>query len=198
VRSTSTTAAADAAASPVAHGTLQWLGGPTTLLAHGGVRVITDPMLGPRGPDAFVLPKHPSTGAPNAHFARYTATPHPALDEIDAIVVSHTHADHVDARAKEILPKNLPVIVPPTGVDALRAAGFADVRPLDWSQSVAIEAHGTRLVVRAVAAHHAHDPDLDRTIGRVNGYVLEWSGAGGNYRVYWTGDAVLSDEMKTL
>lgn len=182
----------------VARGSLEWLGGPTAVLAHGEVRVMTDPMLGPRGPDAFVLPKHPSTGAPNARFARYTATPRPTFDRLAAIVLSHTHADHVDARAREILPKALPVIVPPSGVESMKASGFTDVRALDWGQSVTLEAHGTKLVVTAVAAHHAHDAELDRTIGRVNGYILAWTGAAGPYRVYWTGDAVLSDEMRTL
>jgi L-ascorbate metabolism protein UlaG (beta-lactamase superfamily) len=181
-----------------ADGSVAWLGGPTAIVAHGGIRIITDPMLGPRGPDAFVLPKHPSTGAPNAHFARYTATPTASLDGLDAIIVSHTHNDHVDGRAKELLAKSLPVIVPPTGVEPMRSAGFADVRPLDWGESATFDGRGTTLVVTAVPAHHAHDPELDRTIGRVNGYVLRFGGAGGPYRIYWTGDAVLSDEMKTL
>jgi hypothetical protein len=72
----------------VARESLEWLGGPTAILARGELRVMTDPMLGPRGPDAFVLPKHPSTGAPNARFARYTATPRPMLDGLAAIVLT--------------------------------------------------------------------------------------------------------------
>jgi hypothetical protein len=135
----------------------------------------------PAGPSA-------STGAPNARFARYTATPRPTFDRLAVIVLSRTHADHVDARAREILPKALPVIVPPSGVESMKASGFTDVRALDWGQSVTLEAHGTKLVVTAVAAHHAHDVELDRTIGRVNGHVLAWTGDAGPYRVYWTGD----------
>jgi L-ascorbate metabolism protein UlaG (beta-lactamase superfamily) len=177
---------------------LEWLGGPTVILQHGGVRILTDPMLGPRGPDAFVLPKHPSTGAENAHIARYTATPHPSLAGLDAVIVSHPHADHVDATAKATLAKGLPVVIPPTGAEGMRAAGFTDVRPLDWGESTTIEANGTALRITAVAAHHAHDPTLDRTLGKGNGYVLSFEGLGGAYRVYWTGDAVLSDELKLV
>jgi L-ascorbate metabolism protein UlaG (beta-lactamase superfamily) len=162
------------------------------------MRVMTDPMLGPRGPDAFVLPMHPSTGQENAHFTRYTATPHTSFDGLRAILVSHTHNDHVDVKAKEVLPKNLPVVVPPSGAETMRAAGFTDVRVLDWGQSLTIDTGGTRLEIHAVAAHHAHDPDLDHKIGRVNGYVLAFSGNGGSYKTYWTGDAVLSEEMKTI
>jgi L-ascorbate metabolism protein UlaG (beta-lactamase superfamily) len=66
---------------------------------------ITDPMLGPRGPNAFVLPKHPSTGAPNAAITRYLAPPPYSIDGLGAILISHTHDDHIDARAKQLLPK---------------------------------------------------------------------------------------------
>jgi N-acyl-phosphatidylethanolamine-hydrolysing phospholipase D len=177
---------------------LEWLGGPTVILQHGGVRILTDPMLGPRGPDAFVLPKHPSTGAENAHIARYTATPHPSLAGLHAVIVSHPHADHVDAVARATLAKDLPVVIPPTGAEGMRAAGFKDVRPLDWGDSIAISANGTALRITAVPAHHAHDPGLDRTLGKGNGYVLSFEGVGGDYRAYWTGDAVLTDELRLV
>jgi L-ascorbate metabolism protein UlaG (beta-lactamase superfamily) len=179
-----------------AHGSIQWLGGPTALLEYGELRVITDPMLGPRGPDAFVLPKHPSTGEPNAAVARYVAPAMHSLEGLNAILISHTHNDHVDARAKELLPKHLPVIVAAAGADAMRSAGFADVRGLDWGESATIAAGSSSLRVLAVPAHHAHDPELDREVGKGNGYLLEWRDGSSSYRVYWTGDAVLSDETR--
>jgi N-acyl-phosphatidylethanolamine-hydrolysing phospholipase D len=185
-----------AATSAATHGSIQWLGGPTALLERGGLRVITDPMLGPRGPNAFVLPKHPSTGAPNASISRYLALPPYSLDGLTAILISHTHNDHVDARAKEILPKDLPLVVAAAGAEAMRAAGFRDVRGLDWGETTTLTSGATTLRVVALPAHHAHDPDLDREVGKGNGYLLEWKDASGSYRVYWTGDAVLSDETK--
>lgn len=181
-----------------AAGHLQWLGGPTALLDHGGFQVITDPMLGPRGPGAFVLPHHPSTGAANAAIARYTAGATAALDQLDAILVSHTHADHVDARAVQVLPKGLPLVVAAAGAAAMRAAGFTDVRPLDWGDSVTLRKPGVELRVTAVPAHHAHDPALEAELGRGNGYVLEWNDARGSYRVYWTGDSVVTDDMTAI
>lgn len=179
-----------------AHGSIQWLGGPTALLEYGELRVITDPMLGPRGPNAFVLPKHPSTGEPNAAIARYLAPAAHSLAGLHAILISHTHNDHVDARAKELLPKHLPVVVAAAGADAMRAAGFADVRGLDWGESVTLTAAKSSLRVLAVPAHHAHEAELDREVGKGNGYVLEWHDAASSYRVYWTGDAVLEDETQ--
>ncbi|HET8935184.1 MAG TPA: MBL fold metallo-hydrolase [Polyangiales bacterium] len=181
---------------PAAHGSIQWLGGPTALLEFGQLRAITDPMLGARGPNAFVLPKHPSTGEPNAEIARYVALPKYSLDGLNAILISHTHNDHVDARAKELLPKNIPLVVAAAGAESMHAAGFSDVRGLDWGETTTISAGSTTLRVLAVAAHHAHEPDLDREVGKGNGYILEWHDGDHSYRAYWTGDAVLSDETQ--
>ena len=181
---------------PAAHGSIQWLGGPTALLEYGQLRAITDPMLGARGPNAFVLPKHPSTGEPNAEIARYVALPSYSLAGLGAILISHTHNDHVDARAKELLPKTVPLVVAAAGAESMRAAGFTDVRGLDWGETTTISAGTTTLRVLAVPAHHAHEPDLDREVGKGNGYILEWHDGDHSYRAYWTGDAVLSDETQ--
>ena len=178
-------------------GSLEWLGGPTAIITFGELTILTDPMLGPRGPRAFTLPRHPSTGV-NAPVMRYTAQPKIAFDRIDAILVSHAHNDHFDAYAKANLPKNLPLVVPPSGAPSMRAAGFTDVRSIDWDDSVSLDSPETRLIVRAVPAHHSHDAGLDHDLGKGNGYILEWQSGAAGYRAYWTGDAVLSEEMKTI
>jgi L-ascorbate metabolism protein UlaG (beta-lactamase superfamily) len=187
-----------AAPPPSASVQVRWLGGPTALLTYGGLRVLTDPMLGPRGEHAFVLAKHPSSGVPDAAIARYTTPVAFSFEALDAILISHTHPDHVDARARETLPKHLPLVVAAAGVEAMRSAGFTDVRALDWGQALTLSHGSTTLRVTAEPAHHAHDASLDQHLGRGNGYVLDWSSPSGTYRAYWTGDAVLSDESRTL
>ena len=175
---------------------MRWLGGPTATLERGGLRVLTDPMLGPRSESAFTLPKHPSSGALNATIARYTSLPPLQLQGLTAILISHTHNDHFDDQAKQLLPKHLPVVVAAAGAEMVRAAGFKDVRPLDWGESLRLTAAGVELQVLALPAHHAHDAQLDHDLGRGNGYVLDFQDARGHLRVYWTGDAVLSDESR--
>ncbi|WP_437675912.1 MBL fold metallo-hydrolase [Sorangium sp. So ce131] len=178
-------------------GRLQWRGGPTAILELGGLRLLTDPVLGPRGPAAFVLPKHPSTGVENAPVARYTDPPGEPLGRLDVLLLSHNHADHFDAVAKETLPKDLPFVLPPDAADAARAAGFTRLTPLDWDQETVIPARSGRLRILAVPANHTHDPELDATLGKGNGYVLRWEGEK-PYAIYWTGDSVFTDRMRAV
>jgi N-acyl-phosphatidylethanolamine-hydrolysing phospholipase D len=177
---------------------VRWLGGPTATLERGALRVLTDPMLGPRAENAFTLPKHPSSGVLNAPIARYTSLPPFEPQGLAAVLISHTHNDHFDDQAKQLLPKQLPVVVAAAGAELVRAAGFTDVRPLDWGESLTLAAAGVKLRVLAVPAHHAHDAQLDHDLGRGNGYVLDFTDARGRLRAYWTGDAVLSDESRGL
>lgn len=180
-------------------GHLSWLGGPTVLVELVGLHLLTDPMLGPRSERAFVLPKHPSTGIPDAAIARYTEGPRPLVRSPDAIIISHLHADHFDARARELLPEDVLVIAPPSAEAKLRAAGFGNLRLLDWGDTTSIETASGHLVVTAIPAHHAHDPVLDRELGKGNGYVLAAeSSARQRYVIYWTGDAVLTDELRSV
>jgi L-ascorbate metabolism protein UlaG (beta-lactamase superfamily) len=171
---------------------LEWRGGPTAILDKGGHRLITDPMLSPRGPAAFVLPKHPSTGALNAEVARYTDPPATALGSLSLIILSHDHNDHFDREARKLLPKETLFVLPPNAVEAARAAGFQNLRPLDWDQETLIEGPESRLRIVAVPAHHSHDPAIAAAVGKGNGYVLQWDTVP-PYTVYWTGDAVLTD-----
>jgi L-ascorbate metabolism protein UlaG (beta-lactamase superfamily) len=177
---------------------VRWLGGPTATLERGALRVLTDPMLGPRSEQAFTLPQHPSSGVLHAPIARYTSLPAFEPQWLSAILISHTHNDHFDVRAKQLLPKQVPVVVTVAGAELVRAAGFSDVRPLDWGESLTLLAGGVELRVLAVPARHAHDPQLDHNLGRGNGYVLDFQDARGRLRAYWTGDAVLSDESREL
>jgi L-ascorbate metabolism protein UlaG (beta-lactamase superfamily) len=185
------------AADEASVGRLQWRGGPTALLELDGLRLLTDPVLGPRGKAAFFLPKHPSTGLENAPVARYTDPPGEPLGPLDLVLLSHNHADHFDGVAKETLPRDVLFVLPPDAVEPMRAAGFTRLSPLDWDEQTVVPTRAGQLHILAVPARHSHDPELDATLGKGNGYVLRWEGTA-PYTIYWTGDSVFTEDMQAV
>ncbi len=152
---------------------VRFLGHATTLVEIDGVRVLTDPFL------------RRSLGP----LARHGPLPDPADLDVDAVVISHGHADHFDRRSLAALPGR-PTIVVPSG---LGAAIRND--PSIAGQVQEIEAGASlelgRLTVRAVPARHWIAPRGPRATPV--GYLLD-AGA----RVYFAGDTGRYPGMRDL
>jgi L-ascorbate metabolism protein UlaG (beta-lactamase superfamily) len=104
----------------------------TVILELAGRRVLVDPMLD----DAGARPPVENTANP----VRNPTVPLPFPAEevvrgLDAVVVTHRHRDHLDARGEELTPRDVPVFCQPEDEGALRELGL-DARPvaeqLDW------------------------------------------------------------------
>jgi L-ascorbate metabolism protein UlaG (beta-lactamase superfamily) len=94
------------------------------------------------------------------------------LPELQAVLLTHLHADHFDTRALRTLAVRVPeVLARPELGERLTALGFRRVTPLGWWDTAQVGA----ITVTAVPAHHAV-PE--------NGYVLEADGV----RAYDAGD----------
>jgi L-ascorbate metabolism protein UlaG (beta-lactamase superfamily) len=151
-------------------GSLTYVGHSTVLVEQGGLRMLTDPLL----------------RAGIAHVRRRVPMPElDALRDLDAVLISHAHADHLDLASLRLLDHSGPVVVP-RGVGAIvRKAGMRDVIELDVGERW----EG----VEALAADHdgrrhplgKHMPAL--------GFLLD-----GPVRVYFAGDTDLFDGMATL
>ncbi|HEY7075229.1 MAG TPA: MBL fold metallo-hydrolase [Solirubrobacteraceae bacterium] len=159
------------AASP---GRLVYVGHATVLVELGGVRVLTDPLLRRRIAHVRRLVPLPSTAA---------------LQPLDAILVSHAHADHLDLPSLRRLRGPRPVIAPRGCAGLLRRAGLGPVvemMPGDRHRLGAV-------TVEAVAAEHdGRRHPLARRIPAL-GFLLE-----GSARVYFAGDTDLFDGMSAL
>ena len=180
------------------NGFIQWIGGPTTLIHKNNFTILTDPMFGPKGPNAFVLPKHPSTGEINAAIERLDEPAKVDFGNIDLVLLSHLHADHFDETAKQKIPKNTLFIASPAVEEKLKGMGFTNILALKWGDSTVIENGGKRVTIKAIEAHHAHDSDLDKQLGEVNGYTITFFSAKEQREltIYWAGDTVPYDGMK--
>jgi len=153
---------------------LTYVGHGTVLSEIGGARVLTDPLLrrymGPllrRGP----LPGPDVTG------------------DLDAILISHLHIDHLDVRSMRLLDRRVPVVIPAHGVKLMRRLGFADVRSLQPRE--VLEVAGVR--VEATVANHGGKRYPVTRAGHALGYLI-----GDDPRIYYAGDTGLFPGMSDL
>ena len=155
---------------------LTWIGHATVALEIGGARLLTDPLLRDRV----------------AHLTRHGPTPDPAVTaDLDAVLISHLHRDHLDLPSLRGLGRAMALYVPRGAAAYLARLGFTRVHELAVGEEVAIG--GAR--VRAVAATH----DGRRHPGR-RGPVAEAIGfeVRGTASVYFAGDTDVFAEMAAL
>src|SRR5579875_3870752 len=59
------------------------------------------------------------------------------MNEIDGVLVTHTHRDHWDTRAQELVPRDLPLFCQPEDEALFTKAGFTGVQAVgdkrEWS-----------------------------------------------------------------
>ncbi|BAD55520.1 MBL fold metallo-hydrolase [Nocardia farcinica] len=161
-----------------------WYGHATTLVEVDGYRVLTDPVWSERvSPSTLVGP------------ARLHPVPQPlsALPELDAVLISHDHYDHLDKETVRALlaGQSAPFVVP-VGIGAhLRHWGVPEDRivELGWGASVSMQALGRArdggdLVLTCTEARHFSGRGLVRNTT----LWASWSIVGPTRRVYFGGD----------
>ena len=145
---------------------LTWLGHATVLIEASGARLLTDPVLRPRV----------------AHLRRH-AQPAGEVGELDAILLSHLHRDHLDLPTLRDL--DAPLVVPRGAASAVRSLR-RDVHELSAGESLTIGG----VEIRAVpAVHDGRRVPLGPPVEAL-GYVVD--------RVYFAGDTELFAGMADL
>ena len=152
--------------------TLAWLGHATVLVNFYGLRLITDPVLFNRiGVDLGIGSLGPQ------RLVRCALAPD-ALPEIDLVLVSHAHFDHLDT------PSLAAIARPAGGGDGggdrptcCRGAATPAVHELRWNESVTVDDAARRsCMVRAIEVKHWGARIRRDTHRGYNGWVLEREG----------------------
>jgi L-ascorbate metabolism protein UlaG (beta-lactamase superfamily) len=154
----------------------------TFILTLGGVRLLVDPVLSPAG----AMP--PIDNSPNPRRNPLVELPIDAgeiIAAVDGILATHTHRDHFDAAAAELLPKELPVLCQPADAGKLAGFGFREVT------AVESRAEWRGLGIARTGGRHGRGELADR-MGPVSGYVLR---CPGEPAVYIAGDTVWCPEV---
>ena len=100
----------------------------TLRVEMGGVRFLIDPMLAEQG----AYPGFEGTLNSELRIPLVPLTlPMDEVLDVDAVVVTHTHSDHWDAAAQELVPKEMPVFAQnEADAELIRSQGFTNVRVL--------------------------------------------------------------------
>jgi len=167
---------------------IQLIRSATLVVSFAGHTLLVDPMLGPAGS------MDPIENTPNLRRNPLVELPFNAetlqrlLARIDAVLVSHTHRDHWDPAAIELLPKRMPILCQAEDAARIRTDGFAEVLPID-----------TRLVWRNIelirtGGRHGTG-EIGRDMAPVSGFVLRAAGEG---TLYIAGDTIFCPEVEEV
>jgi L-ascorbate metabolism protein UlaG (beta-lactamase superfamily) len=149
-------------------GRLTWIGHATVALDLDAARLLTDPVLRPR----------------LVHLRRHGPPPDPSLlRDVDAVLISHLHLDHLDLPSLRMLGRRTTVVVPLGAGAFLARAGFRRVVEIAAGSEVGLGA----VRVRAVPARHDAQRRPWGPAAQPVGYVV----TAGERRVYFAGDTAL-------
>ena len=114
------------------------------------------------------------------------------LQGVDAVIVTHTHADHWDEYAQKVLPKTLPIFVQNAGdAQIIRSQGFKDVRVLGKNTEF------NKVKLSKTGGQHGTDqmysiPQLAELAGDAMGVVMQ---ADNEKTLYLVGDTIWNEEV---
>ena len=115
------------------------------------------------------------------------------LEGVDAVIVTHTHADHWDEYAQKVLPKTLPIFVQNAGdAQIIRSQGFKDVRVLGKNTEF------NQVKLSKTGGQHGTDqmyaiPQFAELLGEAMGVVMH---ADGEKTLYIVGDTIWNEEVE--
>lgn len=136
---------------------ITYVGHATLLIEIGGARLLTDPNF--EATLGGFLPRVSQPGVPITE-----------LQELDAVLLTHAHADHLSFETLDQLPRTVPVYAPPAVARWLVKRGYAHTKEFPPNDTVRIgEVH----VHAAAARHQGNRYGFDRWRGATNMYLLE-------------------------
>ncbi|MCV6624151.1 MAG: MBL fold metallo-hydrolase [Cellvibrionaceae bacterium] len=162
----------------------------TARVTYGTTTFLVDPMLADKG----AYPGFEGTYRSEIRNPRLDlpTSAQDVIEDIDAVIITHTHLDHWDKVAQELLPKGTPIFVQDdSDAKLIKSQGFLNVRTL----SETINFQGVTL--HKVKGQHASDtvfsiPQAAKALGNVMGVVLK---SPGYKTTYIAGDTVWTPDV---
>jgi L-ascorbate metabolism protein UlaG (beta-lactamase superfamily) len=150
-----------------------YVGHATVLVDMDGVRLLTDPLLRPR----------------LLHLRRVGKADAARPADVDAVLVSHLHFDHLDIPSLRRLGADTPVVVPRGAAGLLEGKGFTSVQELEAGEEIDIGG----VTVRGTPAEHESGRIPFGAHAQPIGYAIK-----GSRSVYFAGDTQVFEGMAAL
>jgi L-ascorbate metabolism protein UlaG (beta-lactamase superfamily) len=150
-----------------------YLGHATVLVELDGTKLLTDPLLRRRV----------------THLRRADDPRMELLGDVDAVLISHAHHDHLHLRSLRLLDRSTRIVVPKGLGWLVKLGRFRSVDEVEEGDTVEVGS----LRVQATHAEHSGTRSPGWLKAPALGYAIE-----GSQRVYFAGDTDLFEEMAGL
>ncbi|XP_042898871.1 N-acyl-phosphatidylethanolamine-hydrolyzing phospholipase D isoform X2 [Parasteatoda tepidariorum] len=168
---------------------ITWFGHSTVLVQMHGLNILTDPIFSDRAsPSQVVGPKRYRDPPCSIH----------DLPHINAVVISHSHYDHLDLNTVTLLNARFNTDIRwfvPLGLQSwMQDVGCENVVELDWWEENCVPEHSDTFFVFTPAQHWSK-----RGIGDDNKVLWgSWCILGPKYRFFFAGDTGYCDAFKQI
>ncbi len=164
---------------------LTWYGHSAMLLEMSGKKILIDPMLGPASSPVSFLTKR---------FPYQQAIPLEEVKDVDAVIISHDHYDHLDYFSITRIHTHVAHFYTPLAVgEHLKRWGVPaeKITELDWWESAELE--GVKLTA-APARHFSGRRFGDRNFTQWASWIIQ----GSHQNVYFSGDGGYAKHFKEI
>lgn len=151
-----------------------YIGHATLLVEIGSQRLLTDPNF-----DATLGRFLPRVSQPGIALAD--------LPNLDAILLTHAHADHLSFTTLDQLPRTIPLFAPPAVAAWLVRLGYGQARPLPADGQARV---GDVVIHAAPARHRGSRYSIDRWRSATNMYLMD----AGAESCFFAGDTALTPD----
>ena len=159
---------------------IQLVRNATLIIHYGGHKILVDPMLSAKGAiESWAgIARNPTV---DIQMPMQQIT-----DSVDLVLVSHTHADHFDDAANNILKKSIKIINQPADKIFFSSKGYINAEPLEN------QTKWDNISIERINGEHGSGKVLEM-MGKTSGFVLS---AKNEPTIYIMGDAIWTDTIK--